>query len=506
VGLVLRRRWLVLLPFAAGLLAIPAIAPLVPPKYRSETLILVVPQRVPDSYVKSTVTESIESRLPSISEQILSRSRLERIITDLDLYKKDRSREVMEDVVKRMREDITVTPALKTLDSFRVSYVNVNAATARAVTKRLAGLYIDQNLKDRESQAESTSVFIDAQLQDAKTRLLEQEKKLEAYSRAHAGQLPSQVQGNLQAVQSAQLQLQALNEILNRARERRLLIERQIADTQAYPQQLQPDAAAEGAASQSTAQQLESARARLEIFKLRYTADHPDVLTLQRTIADLQKRLADEAAAGTDAAKPVSTTDRLQQKRMLDLKAELEVIDHQVTSGQTEANRLKQVIAQYQGNINALPTRESELVELTRDYSTLQTAYATLLMKREDSKIAANLERQQIGEQFRVLDPASLPERPFNNGQRIEIISSGAIGGLVLGLLLVGFLEYRDSSFYNEDDVTRVLKLPVLALVPDMTTEAQRRAASRRRVLVDVAGIGVLAATTAVLALWRLRS
>ena len=145
-------------------------------------------------------------------------------------------------------------------------------------------------------------------------------------------------------------------------------------------------------------------------------------------------------------------------------------------------------------------------MELTRDYSTLQTAYSTLLMKREDSKIAANLERQQIGEQFRVLDPASLPERPFNNAQRIGIIASGAIAGLIVGLGLVGFLEYRDSSFANDDDVLRVLKLPVLALVPEMTTDAQRRAASRRRVLVDAAGIGVLVATTAVLALWRLRS
>src|SRR5262249_21619309 len=171
----------------------------------------VVPQRVPDSYVRSTITDTIEDRLPSISEQILSRSRLERIIIDLDLYKSERAREVMEDVVKRMRDDITVTPALRTLDSFRVSYVSVEPATARTVTERLAALYTNQNLKDRETQAESTSQFLSSQLQDAKARLLEQEQKLERYRRAHAGQLPSQLQGNLQAMQNDQLQLQVLD-------------------------------------------------------------------------------------------------------------------------------------------------------------------------------------------------------------------------------------------------------------------------------------------------------
>src|SRR5262249_28979155 len=386
--------------------------------------------------------------------------------------------------------------------SFRVSYVSVDPATARTVTERLAALYINQNLKDRETQAESTSQFLSSQLQDAKARLLEQEQKLERYRRAHAGQLPSQLQGNLQAMQNAQLQLQALDETMNRARERRLLIERQIADTeQTPPAPENPDATAG-----TTAQQLEVAQGRLESFKLRYTPNHPDVIALQRAIADLQKRLAAEAGEGPRAAaEPPSAAEVARQKRILDLKAELEVVDHQLKSGQDEEAQLKKAIGGYQHDISALPTRESELVELTRDYSTLQAAYAALLVKREDSKVAANLERQQIGEQFRVLDPASLPERSFNRLQRIGITASGAIAGLVLGLMSVVFLEFRDSSFHEEEEVTRALTLPVLALVPLITSEAQRRTARRWMLLTDVAGIGVLAATTAVLVLWRLR-
>ena len=230
-----RRRWIVLLPFALGLAATPLLARFAPERYRSETLIMVVPQRVPDSYVKATITESVEDRLPAITDQILSRSRLERIIQEMDLYREARQQQVMEDVVARMRQDVTVGVATKDANSFRLSYVSDHAETARKVTERLGSLLIEQNLTDRNNQAESTSQFLATQLEDAKRRLLEQEKKLEEYRKRHAGQLPTQMQANLQAIQNASLQLQALNDSMNRAQERRLLIERQIADTQAIP-------------------------------------------------------------------------------------------------------------------------------------------------------------------------------------------------------------------------------------------------------------------------------
>jgi polysaccharide chain length determinant protein (PEP-CTERM system associated) len=491
----------------------PTIARLVPERYQSETLILVVPQRVPDSYVKSTITQTVEDRLPSISDQILSRSRLEKIIADLNLYIEERKRQVMEDVVQRMRGDITVSLDAPSLNSFRVTFVSDDPETARKVTERLASLYIEQNLRDRESQADNTNQFLETQLQDAKQRLVEHEKKLEEYRRRFAGQLPSQLPGNLQAIQNAQVQLQSINESMNRAHERRLLIERQIADAQAPSAVLTPAVSldsppANGSQLISTAQQLEIARARLELAKLRFTPDHPEVLSLQRTVADLQTRLGLEAPVSDAAAivePTISPQEQAQKKRLGDLQAELDVIDHQLTANDAEAARLKQTIASYQAKIDVVPTRESELVELTRDYSTLQTGYTNLLTKREDSQISANLERRQIGEQFQVLDPASLPQRPYNERQRLLTMSVGVVGGLVFGLLVIGFLEYRDTSFRREEDVVRVLTVPVLALIPVMASDRERQAQRRRAWVVDFAGIAVLAGSAAVLAFWRMQ-
>ncbi len=263
IRVVLRRRWLILLPFALGLSVAPFVADRIAPLYKSETLIMVVPQRVPDSYVKSTVTATVEDRLPSISDQILSRSRLERVINDFGLYDELRGNAAMEDVVRQMRLDIGPVQIQPGAQSFRVSYVNRDPLLAQKVAARLASLFIDENSQDRENLAESTNVFLESQLEEAKSRLVEHERKLEAYRRVHSGQLPSQLDGNLRAIQSAQLQLQSLSESANRASERRLLIERQLADALTMPVAAPPavvtGSTPESQAALPTAQQLESA-------------------------------------------------------------------------------------------------------------------------------------------------------------------------------------------------------------------------------------------------------
>jgi polysaccharide chain length determinant protein (PEP-CTERM system associated) len=501
--LLVRRGWLIALLLAAGLSTAPFLARLMPELYRSETLIMVIPQRVPDQYVKSTVTATIEDRLPSISNQILSRSRLERTITDFNLYSEARTQGIMEDIVQQMRKDITVQ--LEGQDSFRVTYVSTDPRTAQQVTARLASLYIEENLRDRENLAEETNLFLDSQLNEAKDRLVEYEKKLEEYRRRYAGQLPSQLESNLQAIQNAQLQLRSVSESINRGRERRLLIERQIVDTETLPLAvIQPAVPAAQDEPLTTARQLEAVRTQLDVLRLRYTPDHPTVRSLERTVRELEAKLQEESQRPKTAEAP-SPAELARQKRLSDLKAELEIIDHQLASSEAEENKLKQLTAAYQAKVEVLPTRESELVELTRDYATLQAAYTGLLTKREESKVAANLERRQIGEQFRILDPASLPERPYNQSQRLGTMASGAVAGLAIGVLLALFLEYRDSTFRREEDVVRVLTLPVLGVVPAFRSSREKRARRWRTLALNFGAAVALVGAVSVVVAWRLQ-
>jgi len=482
------------LPLAIGVGAGAAAYRWLPVKYRSETLIMVVPQRIPDAYVQSTVSANVEDRLRSVSEQILSRSRLERIIQDFDLYPKERRAGALEDVLLRMTNDIDVK-LQPNETSFRVAYTSPAPVIAQQVTERLAALFIEENVRDRENLADDTNKFLDSQLQESKQQLLAQEKKLEEYRRRYAGQLPSQLESNLQSIQNAQMQLQSLSETMNRARERRLLIERQLADAQVLPPEivLPGGGAADGAAPVSKAQQMESARARLDALKQRYTADHPDVLAQEQAIRDLQAAVEEEASQPAPRAGAArSTAELARQKKVGDFQAEIAVIDRQIANAQAEENRLKQMMGDISGKIASVPTRESELVELTRDYATLQENYTTLLQKRSNATLAANLEKRQIGEQFKILDPASRPERPANEKQRLLALAGGPIGGLGIGVLLIGLLEYRDPSFRDEDDVLRVLSLPVLALVPVLGDGPESSRPDRRRLRGTIGSLLVL--------------
>ncbi len=178
--------------------------------------------------------------------------------------------------------------------------------------------------------------------------------------------------------------------------------------------------------------------------------------------------------------------DPQRQARIDELRGQILNLDVQLAAKQREDQRLRRMLADYQARVEAAPARESELVALTRDYQTLQERYTSLLSKREDARISANLERRQIGEQFKIIDPARLPERPESpNRQRINLM--GALAGLALGLGLVAFLEYRDTTFLTDQDIVVTLALPVVAMIPVMQTTAERLKARRRRFLLSVA-------------------
>lgn len=504
-----RWKWLIIVPFVVVSIGTVVVSRLLPDKYRSSTLILVVPQRVPESYVRPTVTSRIEDRLQTISQQILSRTRLERVILDFNLYQRERKRGIMEDVVEAMRRDIKVD--IVRGDAFSVSYVSEDPRMAMRVADRLATMFMDESRTDRAILAEATTDFLQNQLDEARRQLTEVEQKLADYKLRHAGELPSERDANLQALNNTQMQVQALVESINRDRDRRYLVEKQIADLEsevAQPPPVTPVPVDDPNAvpGSTTYAQLEYARAQLRGMELRLTAEHPDVRRMRRIVAELEKKLQDEAlerplSQGTAPERPLTQEERARRERLKNLRVELDALDLQLKAKQNEEQRLRGVINAYQAKLAATPARESELTALTRDYDTFSKNYQSLLAKQADSKVAANLERRQIGEQFKILDVARMPERPFSpNRPLINLL--GALGGLGLGVGLAALMEYRDRSLRTDDEVVSVLALPVLAMVPVMTTAAERRKARRVRLRIALASAATLVVAAAVLA-WK---
>ncbi len=494
-GIVWARKWLVVAcAVVCGVLGF-AYSKSLPLRYESDTLITVIAQRVPEKYVGATVTNRIEDRIKSISLEILSRVRLERIIAEFNLYPDLRSRRSMDDIVERMKDqDIGVK--LVAGDSFRVSYISDDPQTAKLVTERLASLFIEENLRDRKVAADDTIEFLDSQLIEARQRLEEQDKRLAEFRRAHSGELPTQLDSNQQILQNTQLQLQATQDSLARDRDRRLSIDRDLAESSqadlAAP--LRGAATASAPAAPSVADQLERERAALKALSARYTDEHPDVASARKVVRDLEQQLIAEMGNRRPSVDPTSVpavpspAAVMRQNRIRELRAELETTDRQIAAKQVEERRLRDTMEQMRRRIDVTPTRDSELTSLTRDYDTVLKTYTSLLAKKEDSKIAANLERLQIGGQFEIIDAARVPVAP-SSPNRPKITATGAVLGLALALGLIGLLEFRNSSLRDEDELAACTGLPVVAVIPMMAAKPERRSTPKiRRLLGSLAG------------------
>ena len=355
-------------------------------------------------------------------------------------------------------------------DAFRVAFMSENPQTAQKVAERLASFFIDLSLKDRAVMAEGTSTFLESEVEQAKRKLLETEQKLTDYRRQHDGELPTQVDSNLQGQQNARMELQNLRNNVARDRERQIDLQRSIPDLTAAAEAAigaeTAGASKSPAAAAPTAGQLAQAEEVLRQMLLQKKPDHPDVRDQRRTIAKLQKQVADEQAGNTalgPLAEPSVTNPRV--KALQDAQYDLTRLAGSIEAAAAQEKYLVGRIDDYQRRIESAPARDNELIELMRDYSTFQGQYNSLLSKQLDSQMSENLERSQRGQQFRILDPARVPDRPFYpNRPRIYLM--GLMFALALGLGLAGVAEYLDRSLRSEDDVRLALALPVLATIP----------------------------------------
>jgi len=486
----------VLVPFALVSAGTAAVARKLPDRYYSWATVRVVPQQVPDQYVRSQQTENIQSRLNSMQVSVLSRTRLERVINDLNLYPEERRQGIMEDIVQQMKNDISYG-VLKG-DVFQVGFTGSNARTVQKVAETLAGFFVLESQTDQSNLAEGTSQFLEAQVEDARRRLVDKEKELQNYRTKFSGQLPTQLEANLQAQVNIQGQIREFSDAINQAQNRRLLLESQAKDLESQapgaegPGSLPTMSAAGDAVQGGTLmQQLEYAKAQLDLLQKHYTDAQPDVKRLKSIVADLQAKVDAEALTRPVSAEPtpaVSSVELARQKRLKETRDQITQLDRQIAAAQGEVKQLRASHDDLQRRIDSVPARESEMTDMLRDYNTLTSTYNDLLAKREESKLAANLQSRQYGEQFKIVDQARIPERP--NSPNRPLINLGGMGaGLAIGLVLVALLEYRDRSFKTDDEIISLLALPVLAVVPNMESNDERRRTRRRRFYLGV-GLG----------------
>lgn len=498
----LEKRWLIAACLVTGWAVGTIVSWILPSRYRSETVILIEQQKVPEHYVESNITADLQQRLQSMSEQILSRTRLLALIERFNLYGGAVKHGNQDVLVDRMRKDINIemiTSGRDQLSAFKVSYSAVTPVLARDVTMELTSLFISENLQNREQLSEDTTSFLQNQLDQARQSLTQQEEKLRQFRTQHSGQLPEQLQSNLQILNGLQGQLQAASDGLMQAEQRNLYLRSLLNQYQMARAGTASDPTVNGPTqARSTQAQLTAMRAQLAELQGRYTERYPDIMRVKQQIAELEARQVKESASpaghaassSTDANTASSPND--EASPVIQLRSELSANEFQLKSEKTRIKQLEQQIEVYQSRLNSTPEREQQAVAVTRDYDQSRAYYDALLSKKLQSEMATNLEKRRQGEQFRMIDPPQLPSRPYWPN-RLAFSFGGLVGGLAIGVALTLLLEFLSPRLAQESELQEFVGSGYVLALPAFETEHELAHAHKRRIREAVAA-GLLAA------------
>lgn len=451
-----------------------------PARYTSSTLVLVEQSRVPESIIRPVVNDGLNQRLSSMQEQILSRTRLQPLIERFNLYRSEKEKMPMEEKVAQMRKNILVTPIRPVagaqpeaiLPGFTIAFTHDEPKAAQLVCSEITSMFIEENLKHRQERSQGTTDFLIKQLEDAKRNLDGQDARLADFKRRYMGQLPGNEQSNMQLLMSLNGQLEAVTSILNRTQQDKTFTESLLAQQLAAWEATK----ATGTANpQTLEQQLTQLQTQLVTLEGRYTADHPDVIKLRADIAQVKKKIA-EGENQQPEKKPAATSKAplTEPPQIFQFRVQIRQLAQTLEEKTREQQRLQEQIKIYQARVQLSPTVEEQFKDLNRDYQTAVNFYNELLAKKTQSEMATDLERRQQGEQFRVMDPANLPETasfpdPF------KFTFGGFAGGLAIGLALAVISEMRDKVMRNERDIEFFLELPTLAMLPFAEDPAGQR-------------------------------
>lgn len=494
-----RRKWLAMLAFLPIAAAGSALVLSLPRLYQSAAIVLVDRQQLPEDLVRPTVTGGLETRLQTINQEILSRSRLEQLITRFGLYPDLRRRGPMEAAVEQMRRDIHLELRgdshgdRRATIAFSVSYLGSDPQTVAQVTNTLASFFVEENLKVRERQATGTAEFLRVQLDQVKAKLDEHEKHVSEFKKRYVGELPQQYEVNLATLERLNAQLRLNNDSQTRALERREALTRQMADAGWVVAPAGGSGNAAPAPVSPAALRLVHLRQELAELRTRFSDRYPDVIRTRAEIAALEKQLAEAAAKPPEAEPPGPTvaSPALIDPQLLRMKQAVAEAEAEVKVLKTEEKQVRQAIGEYQRRVQETPVREQQFKELARDYEATQELHGSLLKRYAESQIAESMEHRQKGEQFRVIEPALAADDPVApNRLRLLAAVLAVAAGAAMGLVL--FVEQLDTTFHTVDEVRDFTRLPVLVSIPAISTEGDRRRQRRMRQLATVSALAGL--------------
>ena len=531
-----RRKGIFLVSFLSIFSIVAGIAIYLPPIYQSEVTILVENQEIPDEYVRSTITSVVNERLETITQQIMSRSKLSDIIREYDLYP---TADTNSEKIRLMREDVNLRTidakitekrtvrAITVLVAFILSYQGKDPETVQQVADVLAKLYVDEELKNREKLAGTTTVFFEKELERLRDNLNDYEEKISAFRSAHIEELPGSIGVILQTISRLEQDLERHNTTIRTLRDKKIYLEGQIASIDP----LLPVVTTDGKVASNPKERLKSLQIQLIQMRSNLSDKHPDVKALISEIEKLEAQVGYPDASLEKVKRLQYLKNRLSQSRVelgenhpdvvklsretealsrevqqlgsaakakkfaeqkpdnpayLTIRAQIYAAENEIESLLNDRIRIEGKLEEYRKRVEKAPLVEEEYNKLTLDYESAKNKYHEMMNKFQTAKISREMDLGEQGEQFTIVEPAYYPDRPFKPN-RLSIILLGLVVGLGAGIGLAALQESMDRSVKSAEDVERIFGTPVIATVSLFESLGHKRARRSKRLMMAFA-------------------
>ena len=479
VTILKRRKKSVILPVLIIFSIAATVALVMPPVYKSNSTILIEEQDIPKEYILSTVTGYAEERLQTISQRVLSSTKLLDIINRYNLYSDKRKIWTSEEIIEKMRKDIKVDTisaevndpragrSEKVTIAFSITYYGNNPAVVQQIANVLASLFLEENLKVRGQQSESAAKFFQDELQRVQTRMAELDGKLAAYKQRNVDSLPELTQLNLQELSRVEQAVEQMNDQLGASQQKESNFRTQM----------------EGIPSDAEVKQkarLNELRAQLANLKSRVSDEYPDVIKLKQEIAETEKELKEQRQDAPSAMVDNQSYVALAAQHA-GTRTEIESLKRQISA-------LTRKRDGYRRRIEASPRVEEGYKALFTERTNVQAKYDDLMKKQMEANVAQGLEKGQMGERFTLIDPARLPEKPVQPNIPVFLLL-----GLVLGASasagVVALNEAGDKAAYSVDALAKALSVPLVCAIPEIVTPQMVARRKRRRNVIIIATV-----------------
>ncbi|PID78174.1 MAG: protein GumC [Deltaproteobacteria bacterium] len=450
--------------------------------YEASTLILVQPQKVPQTFVRSVVSTGIQARISTISQQIMSRSNLEKIIDQFGLFVDKDKKMFLEDKIKLLRERIVVRISHdrnRGSEAFTIKYKGDDPRRVMKITNTLASYFMDENLKVREAQAVGTSEFLDVELDKTREKLELMERKLSTYRAKHIGALPEELDSNLRTLDRLQKELESKQNLLRDTKNNISTLKKQMAEQSKKnfsSFQLESNEFEDEAVFSEDEKKLNILQNALDSLLLRYTKKHPDVAKINKKIEKLKDKISKDKEKASSGKKKKETEEETsnfdESVTTMLFETQINEVKKEVNALIVEIKSIENKMKIYQKRVDETPQREQDLQSLKRDYNNIQAIYNSLLDRKLEAEISVNMEKKQKGEQFRIIDHARIPERPISpNVTKRFVLFLGAGFAVAGGISFLLFIF--DNKIRRNDEIEVDLGLPVISQIAPIVSSQE---------------------------------